>query len=230
MLITAQIASLKCRFPLLDWSIKMKKTMQMLALIVLGIFSLSANAQISRFVEGTHYTKLENPVRTADETKIEVIELFWYGCPGCYTFEPLMSHWESSQPTDVDHKRLPAVWDPLTTLHARAFYAAEAIGAMDAIHHPFFDEFHLKRNRLHNEVAIRDFFESCGISREDFERTFNSFSVRTKVTQAANKVRDYGVAQTPTMYVNGKYVVTTSAGGYQQMLDVVDYLVSLERG
>ena len=208
----------------------MKKSTQILSLIVFCIFSFSVNAQVSRFVEGTHYIKLENPVRTADETKIEVIELFWYGCPGCFTFEPLMSHWESSQPSDVDHKRLPAVWDPLTTIHAQAFYAADALNALDAIHDPFFREYHRNGNRLQNEVRIRELFESCGIAGEDFDRVFNSFSVRTRVTQAANKIRDYGVAQTPTMYVNGKYVVTTAAGGYQEMLDVVDYLVSLERG
>ena len=158
-----------------------------------------------------------------------MIELFWYGCPGCYAFEPLISQWESVQADDVDHKRLPAVWDRLTTIHAQAFYAAESLGAMEAVHNPFFAAFHEQRNRLHNEVVIREFFESCGISVEDFDRAFNSFSVRSRVNQAANRIQDYGIAQTPTMYVNGKYVVTIEAGGYQQMLDVVDYLVSLER-
>lgn len=208
----------------------MKRITQIISLVAFCVFSISGNAQVSRFVEGTHYIKLDSPVRTADESKIEVIELFWYGCPGCYAFEPLMSNWESSQSSDVDHKRLPAVWDPLTTIHAQAFYTAEALNAMDSIHSPFFDEYHQNRNRLHNEVVIREFFKSCGISQVDFDRVFNSFSVRTKVNQAANKISDYGVVQTPTMYVNGKYVVTTSAGGYQQMLEVVDYLVSLERG
>ena len=208
----------------------MKRILQFGLLIASCVFTLSASAQVSRFVEGTHYTRLESPLRTADASKIEVIELFWYGCVGCYAFEPLISGWESVQPADVDHKRLPAVWDPITTIHAQAFYAAEALDSLGAVHGRFFDEFHQKRNRLHNEVVIREFFESCGISVTDFDRTFNSFAVRTKITQAANKLRDYGVAQTPTMYVNGKYIVTTAAGGYQQMLDVVDYLVGLERG
>lgn len=208
----------------------MKTIARVVSLVVLCMFSLTGNTQVASFVEGTHYVKLENPVRTADETKVEVIELFWYGCPGCYTFEPIISEWESSQPDDVDHKRLPAVWDPITSLHAQAFYAAEALGELDSIHDPFFDEFHQKRNRLHNEVIIREFFESCGISNADFDRVFNSFSVRAKVNQAANTLRSYNVVQTPTIYVNGKYAVTTGAGGYQQMIDVVNYLVSLERG
>jgi protein dithiol oxidoreductase (disulfide-forming) len=208
----------------------MKIRMQFVVLLSLLVFSLTATAQVSRYVEGTHYVALDTPVRTADSSRIEVIELFWYGCPSCYTFEPLISNWESVQGADIDHKRVPAVGNTLATIHAQAFYAAQALDALDAVHEPFFNEIHRNRNQLQNEVVIRDFFESCGISAQDFDRVFNSFSVRTKVNQAANLIRNYGVAQTPTMYVNGKYIVTTGVGSYQEMLNVVDYLVDLERG
>ena len=199
-------------------------------LIAVSAISVSALGQASRYVAGTHYQELATPLRTADGEKIEVIELFCYGCPSCYAFEPLMANWESSQQSDIDHKRLPAVWDPITKIHAQAFYAAEALGSLDAVHNPFFDEYHQNRNRLHTEVVIQEFFKSCGISKEYFDSIFNSFSVRTRVNQAERKMREYGPAQTPSLYVNGKYVVTLGDGGFRQMLDVVDYLVSLERG
>lgn len=207
-----------------------KRIVVLMILVAPIAFSTTVNAQVSRYVEGTHYFQLENPVRTADASKIEVIELFWYGCPACYVFEPLMSNWEANQPEDIDHKRLPAVGNSLTTIHAQAFYTAQALGALDAVHEPFFEEIHQKRNQLSSEVQIREFFESCGISQEDFNRVFNSFSVRTRVNQAGNLIANYGVGATPTMYVNGKYIVTTSAGSYQEMLNVVDYLVQQERG
>lgn len=203
-----------------------------LAFVVLAL-SLTASpamAQVARYVAGTHYQELDTPVRTADASKIEVIELFWYGCPGCYAFEPLMANWESTLPQDVDHKRLPAVWDPITKIHAQAYYAAHALDAIDAVHQPFFDEYHQNRNRLHNDAVIREFFESCGISRDDFDRIFNSFSVRTRVNQAEAKMKEYGPAQTPSLYINGKYVVTRGNGGYQEMIQVANYLVGLERG
>ncbi len=192
-------------------------------------YSSETSAQVDRFVAGTHYRVLDNPVRTEDSSKVEVVELFWYGCPGCYVFEPFMADWEQSQPEDVDHKRLPAVWNPITEIHAQAYYAAQSLDAMGAVHERFFDEIHVNRNRLHNEVVIRDFFESCGIAKEDFDRVFNSFSVRTRVRQAQSQMSSYGQAETPSIYVNGKYVVTAGTGGYQQMLEVVDYLIGIER-
>lgn len=207
-----------------------KRMVVLMILVVPLAFTASVNAQVSRYVEGTHYFQLENPIRTANTAKIEVIELFWYGCPACYVFEPLISNWESNQADDIDHKRLPAVGNSLATIHAQAFYAAQALDALDAVHEPFFDEIHQNRNQLSSEVQIREFFESCGISQEDFDRVFNSFSVRTRVNQARNLIGSYGVGGTPTMYVNGKYVVTISAGSYQEMLNVVDFLVQQERG
>ena len=191
--------------------------------------TVSAQSQVYR--EGVHYQQLENPVRTADANRVEVVELFWYGCPGCYTFEPHIQAWEQAQDTAVDFKRLPAAWNPLMRIHAQAYYTAQALDAMDAVHDSFFNEYHRNRNRLQNEVVIREFFESCGISREDFDRVFNSFSVRTRVNQAERQMAQYGnAAQTPSIFVNGKYVVTTAVGSYQEMLNVVDYLVALESG
>lgn len=211
-------------------SLKLASLVSFLAALILPTLALQANAQVTRFVEGTHYQKLDTPVRTADSSKIEVIELFWYGCPGCYAFEPAMANWEERQAADVDHKRLPAAWNPITEIHAQAFYTAAALGELDAVHGPFFTAFHQQRNRLQNEAKIRDFFETCGISREDFDKIFSSFSVRTRVNQGKRLMAQYGPAQTPSLYVNGKYVVTVDVGSYQQMLDVVDYLVELERG
>lgn len=198
--------------------------------LFLLLLSTSVLAQPARFIDGTHFRTLDTPVRTADDSRIEVIELFWYGCPGCYVFEPLMQDWEGRQAADIDHKRMPAIWNPITEIHAQAYYAAEALDALPAVHQPFFDAFHQERNRLHNEVVIREFFEACGISQADFDSVFNSFSVRTRVNQAQRLMAQYGRAETPSIYVNGKYVVTVGEGGYQQMLEVVDYLVAMERG
>ena len=200
------------------------------AVMFLALLSLPLVAQPERFVAGTHYRVLESPVRTADSAKIEVVELFWYGCPGCYAFEPHMAAWESRQTDEIDHKRLPAVWNPITRLHAQAYFTAQVLGALDATHDPFFDAYHVQRNRLQNEVVIREFFESCGISQQDFDRVFNSFAVRTRINQAEAQMKSYGDPQTPSIYVNGKYVVTLGPDGFQHMLDVVDYLVGIEQG
>lgn len=203
---------------------------KIIAVASLLLLSSSALAQIDRYIAGTDYRVLDTPVRTADSSKVEVIELFWYGCPTCYAFEPHIADWESRQADTVDHKRLPANWNPITRLHAQAYYTAEVLGEVDAIHDPFFTEFHVNRNYLQSEVVIREFFESCGISQQDFDRVFNSFAVRTRLNQGESQMNSYGRPQTPLMYVNGKYVVELLGGDFQKMLDVVDYLVSIEQG
>jgi len=200
------------------------------AAALLVLLSSSALAQMDRYIAGTDYRVLDTPVRTADSSKVEVIELFWYGCPTCYAFEPHIADWESRQADAVDHKRLPAHWNPITRLHAQAYYTAEVLGEVDAIHDPFFNEFHVNRNYLQSEVVIREFFESCGISQQDFDRVFNSFAVRTRLNQGETQMNSYGTPQTPLMYVNGKYVVELVGGNFRKMLDVVDYLVSIEQG
>lgn len=203
---------------------------RIIAGVLLVLLSSSVFAQMDRYIAGTDYRVLDTPVRTADSSKVEVIELFWYGCPTCYAFEPHIANWESRQTEGVDHKRLPANWNPITRLHAQAYFTAEVLGEVEAIHNPFFHEFHVNRNYLQSEVVIREFFESCGISQQDFDRVFNSFAVRTRLNQGESQMLGYGSPQTPMMYVNGKYVVELIGGDFQKMLDVVDYLVSIEQG
>lgn len=198
---------------------------------VFAVFALSAVAQPERYVAGTHYSVLDSPVRTADASRIEVIELFWYGCPACYQFEPLIANWEENAPADVDCKRLPAVWNPITKLHARAFFTAQRLNVIDAVHNPIFDAYHRQGNRLHNQKTLAELFASQGVDTDDFDSAFESFSVVTKLNQAQKTMNDYGNAGTPSLYVNGKYIVTLAdaGGSYQEMLNIVDFLVNKER-
>ena len=192
---------------------------------------MSGVAQPERYLAGTHYSKLETPVRTADESRIEVIELFWYGCPACYQFEPLMASWEKNAPADVDCKRLPAVWNPITKLHAQAFFTAQRLKVIADVHDPIFDAYHKRGNRLHNQKTLAQLFARHGVDAGDFDSAFKSFSVATKLNQAQKTMRDYGYIGTPTLYVNGKYIVTLDNAGnsYQEMLNIVDFLVNKER-
>ena len=208
-----------------------KKTLQATILLVLMPFVLSSYGQIERYVAGTHYIEIANPVNTRDSSKVEVIEAFWYGCSHCFRFEPLITNWEENKPDDVDFVRFPALWNNLMKIHAQVYYAAEVLDAVDVLHEPIFNAINVERNMLQNEGQISELFAEHGGSREDFDRTFNSFSVRTKVNQAEARMQDYGIRSTPNMIVNGKYLITTGENvrTQQEMLDVVDFLVEKER-
>ena len=208
-----------------------KKILQATLLVTLLPFGSASFGQIERFVAGTHYQEIANPVNTNDSSKVEVIEAFWYGCSHCFRFEPLIADWEDNTPDYVDFVRFPALWNGLMKVHAQVYYAAEALDSLDVLHEQIFNAINVERNMLQNEDQIGELFEQHGVSQSDFESAFNSFSVRTKVNQAEKRMADYGIRSTPNMIVNGKYLVATGENvrTQQEMLDIVDFLVEKER-
>lgn len=208
-----------------------KRTLQIALFVSLLPMAFSSFAQIERYVAGTHYTELPNPVNTRDASKVEVLEAFWYGCSHCFRFEPLLTAWEESAPDDVDVVRFPALWNNLMKIHAQVYYTAEALDKLDVLHTPVFNAINLQGNRLQNERQIGSLFAEYGVTAEEFEKAFNSFSVRTKVNQAEKRMQDYQIRSTPNMIVNGKYLVTTGQNvpTQEEMLAVVEFLVEKER-
>ena len=209
----------------------MKRSMQILTFVMLMPLAFSSFAQIEKYVAGTHYTELAAPVNTNDSSKVEVLEAFWYGCSHCFRFEPLIANWEATAGEDVDFVRFPAMWNALMEVHAQVYYTAEAMDALDTVHEPVFNAINIEGNRLQNENQIGALFAKYGISEDDFSKAFNSFTVRTKVNQAKQRMQAYEIRSTPNMIVNGKYLVTTGETVRTQadMLEVVDFLVEKER-
>lgn len=199
------------------------------ALSILAM-SFIAQASAASWEEGTHYQVLDTPVRTASDSGVEVAEVFWYGCPHCYTFKPLVESWAEDLPEDVNYVKIPAAlgssWEP----HAKAFYALEAMGELDKVHDALFDALAGERRPLNSGEALADFVSGYGVDDEEFLKNYNSFGVNAKMQQAQSKIRGARVTGTPTMLVNGKYRVTASmAGSHEATLEVVDYLIEQER-
>ena len=205
--------------------------LRLLAGIVLLPLASISHGQIERYVAGTHYTELPTPVNTRDAAKVEVIEAFWYGCSHCFRFEPLVLAWEQKLDEDVDFMRFPALWNPLMEIHARIYYTAESLDLVEELHPEIYSAINLQGNRLASEGQIAELFAEHGVERDDFAAAFNSFSVRTRVKQAEQRMGDYQIRSTPNMIVNGKYLVTTGEAvrTQQEMLDVVDFLIEKER-
>ena len=209
----------------------MKRSIQVLTFVLLMPLAFSSFAQIEKFIAGTHYIELSAPANTNDSSKVEVLEVFWYGCSHCFRFEPLIANWEAVMPADVDFGRFPAIWNGLMEVHAQVYYTAEAMDALDVVHEHVFNAINIEGNRLQNEGQIGALFAKYGINEDDFTKSFNSFSVRTKVNQAKQRMEAYEIRSTPNMIVNGKYLVATgqSVATQVDMLEVVDFLVEKER-
>lgn len=179
--------------------------------------------------EGIEYSKLATPQATESGDKIEVLELFWYGCPHCFHLEPTLDKWLAKKPADVAFRRMPAILGPHWEPQARAFYAAEQLGVADKVHGPLFDALHVKKRKLADENEIAEVFVEQGVSKEDFLKAYRSFSVDAKVRRALEMGKRYGVDGVPSFVVNGKYRSSPNqAGGYDKLFDVIDALVVLE--
>jgi len=196
----------------------------------------ASTASAVSYIAGKHYTIIETPVPTADASKIEVVEAFWYGCSHCRTFDPLVHAWKAKQAADVKVVLMPAMWNKPMEAHARLFYAAKNLKVEDKIHTPMFDAlsaaYHQKNRDAYTELDdIAAFVNThAAIEVETFKKQYNSFGVTSQVKKAAANARSYKISGTPQMIVDGKYLVTgQSAGGQQGMLDVVDYLVAMIR-
>ncbi len=203
-----------------------------LALVAAATYGTSqANAQAAaQFEAGKHYTQLTPAQPTStDAGKVEVAEVFMFGCPGCFAFEPHLTQWLATKPDYVTFVRIPALWNPVATLHARAFYTAELLGKTAEIEEPFFTEFHVNGNRLDSQPKLAAFFAKFGVDATTFNNTFASFAVDTQLKRAENLIERYGVRATPTVVVNGKYLTNGQmAGSYAAWFDIIDELVATE--
>ncbi|MEK9687316.1 MAG: thiol:disulfide interchange protein DsbA/DsbL [Gammaproteobacteria bacterium] len=200
-------------------------------LLISLIFFGTAYAQNSEFVLGTHYQRLSPTQPTSSSPdQVEVAEIFWYGCPHCYTFDPYLENWKETLAEDVNFIRIPAVWNNVLQTHAKVYFTAELLDVIDDVHTPIFREIHVNRNMLTETNALVDFFAQYGVMPDEFNQTFESFAVFTRMQRADELSRRYRISSVPTVVVNGKYVTNaTMAGDYPDLLRLVDELVAMER-
>jgi thiol:disulfide interchange protein DsbA len=184
-----------------------------------------------KYQEGEHFRSMTTSQGTSSPPdKIEVAEVFWYGCPHCYDFDPVLEEWKSDLPPDVTFVRIPVVWSPTHQVHARVMYTAEALGKLDEMHIEIFKAIHQSGDQLTSEDEIIELFAAHDVTEEQFRETFNSFGVSSSVKRAENLGRRYGVRSVPVIIVNGKYA--TDAPGiktYDDIIRVTEELVDRER-
>jgi thiol:disulfide interchange protein DsbA len=202
---------------------------------------LSADQQLpgGRWKAGVNY----KPVVPAQPTnappgKVEVVEVFWYGCSHCYALDPLLESWKKNKPAYIDFERVPVMWGPVHQAHARLFYTLQALGKLDQLHTKVFDEIHQHNNML---VSLRNdpaetrslqlaFAKANGISEKDFLQAYDSMGVDTALKRAQDFDQRYAVEGVPLIVVNGRYTTDVGmAGGQSQLLQVIDDLAASEK-
>lgn len=210
-------------------------------LALTALFSIPAMAA-ETFQAGKQYTELRAAQPVAVPGKIEVAEVFWYGCPACNMFEGVLKPWTKKLPADVNFVKVPAQFNEVLSMHARLYYTLEVLKVDSKVHEAVFAGIHEKKDprvtpardgrkvTLPTPEQLADFVAEQGVDKGQFLKTYDSFAVRNRLAKADKLVRSYQISGVPEMVVNGKYrIELQKAGGFEQMLEVVDFLVEKER-
>jgi len=191
--------------------------------LFLGLQSLLVEAAPTL---GKEYTLVNPPQATETGKKIEVLEIFWYGCPHCFELEPSLSAWVKKLPGDVTFRRMPAIFRDDWTPMAKTFYAMDALGIVDKLNADVFNAIHVQGVDLKNENTLFDWMAKHGVDRNKFAEAYKSFSVQSKALRAKQLTQEYGISGVPTIIVDGKYMTAPSmTGGHQGLFPVIDNLI-----
>ncbi|MBV8123002.1 MAG: thiol:disulfide interchange protein DsbA/DsbL, partial [Paucibacter sp.] len=157
-----------------------------LGALAVGVAGLGASGQARAqggFVEGQQYIRLGAPLPTP-AGKIEVVEFFWYGCPHCFSFEPVIGSWAQHLAPDVSLRRVHVAFRENLKVHQRTFFALEALGRETELRPRIFNQIHREHDYLDSEESMTAFLAKQGLDPVKFKEAYNSFGVANKCTQA----------------------------------------------
>lgn len=197
----------------------------MLSLSTAGISTL-AMAEAPKI--GAQFDAVAQPIATDNAAKIEVMEIFWYGCSHCYSMDAPLTVWVKKLPSDVYFKRVPGLPNPSWAPMAKAFYAMETLGVAEKLHTPLFDAVNKSKtlNPTDEKAAIAWVTQQSGLDKLKVEQAFKSFTINTNLNRAAQIFRASGATGVPSLVIDGKYITSsTMAGSNEQALKTADYII-----
>jgi protein dithiol oxidoreductase (disulfide-forming) len=216
---------------------------------LIAIFALAAaaatQAQPVRYLAGKHYVEIPPQRTSVPAGKVEVMEVFSYGCPACNQFRPMMKQIQAALPKNAQLVYLPASWNPGENwpTFQRAYLTALALGVSEKAHEAMYDAIwssgelavvdqstgRLKRNLPTIADIAKLYQRVAGVKPEDFVKASKSYTVDMKVAQADKQIQAMGVLSTPTLVVAGKYrIVTDQLRNLDDIIGVINYLVAKE--
>jgi len=220
-----------------------RKLVAMLAITVAGL-ATAASAQAQSWVAGKHYSIIPTQRTNVPAGKVEVMEVFSYGCPACNQFLPTMKKLKAALPANAQLVYLPASWNKAENwpLFQRAYLTAQSLGVAEKAHEGMFQAIwttgelgvtepsgRLKKVLPSIEDTARFYERTTGVKAATFVNASKSFGVDLKIRQADSQITAMQVPSTPTLVVNGKYRVNNeNIETPEQLIDLVKFLVAKE--
>ena len=175
---------------------------------------------------GRDFVLLNSPQPT-DSTGPEVLEFFSYGCIHCYHLESKLDPWVKQLPKDVKFSRVPAF--KLRGIDsAPIYYSFEAMGLLDKLHIKLFEAVHNDNLTAGNATAFYQWLTKQGVDIKKYQEIEKSFSVQSKASRARLMAENYKIESTPTLALNGKYLVINQTST-DRTFQVLDTLIATSR-
>lgn len=200
-----------------------------LLLLWLCTTPLAGNALAVELQAGRDFRPLDSPLAAERKDRIEVIEFFWYGCPHCFDFEPVLEDWAKTLPADVVLRRVPAIFHSKWVAGAQLYYTLEALHLTNALHREVFNAMHVERLRLNDESVLFGWAAKQGIDAKAFAAAWNSSGVQGRVREAQRLTQESRITGVPALVVGGRYQALAS-GNYGDLLQNTTQLISRVRG
>ena len=194
----------------------------------IGVFLFAAVAFTAAHAQ-QGVTPINPPQPVENDGKVEVLEFFAYGCIHCANLEPALEAWAKKQPPDVKLKRIPSPAAIMGIDSTVLYYSLEALGQIDRLHPKLFEAIHLEKVTVGNPAVLNKWLEKNGVDPKKYEEAQKSFSVVTKAKRAVKMVEDYRISATPTMVVNGRFLLEQGTTGAQVLFANVDQQIAQAR-
>lgn len=201
--------------------------MKLITTLMIAVALMACQGEISaQPLDQNTYTVINAPLDVSTGEKVEVAELFWYGCAHCFALEPHVKAWQANIPDNAEFVKVPAIFSKRWEFHGKAYYTFEALGILDEVNDPFFHRIHVLRKPVNTLDQLVEFLAEYGKTEEEVTSTFNSFAVDTKLRNAKIITAKSTAQGVPAVLVDGKYHTSVSlAGSADKLFDVVDQLV-----
>jgi thiol:disulfide interchange protein DsbA len=195
-----------------------------------------AYAAVGQWRAGVNYRLLEKPqAPTVESGKVEVAEVFWYGCGHCAALDPALEKWNTAKPDYIEFVRVPVIWGPVHRQHAKLYYTLQALRRPE-LHGKVFEAIHHEGLSLSSQDEVKAralqfaFCNRFGVSEQQFDAAYDSMTVAMNVRRAETLTRTLRVDNVPLVFIQGKYVSSVSeAGGETQLISLINDLAAGEK-
>lgn len=184
------------------------RTFSLFAGLLLATACTARSGTAPPYTEGNQYVTLPGPhQRYSNQGKVEVAEVFSYGCIHCAEFAPIAEKLKESLPPGVKFELVPAPFSAEWLPFARAYYAADKLGVVDRTHLQLFVAKFAQHYPMNSLDDLADFYASMGVNRAEFMRLATSDAATAKLKADLALIQKWGVDGTPSIVVDGKYRV-----------------------